>query len=34
MKIDEIIKISGKTREEIQSILSKQEFMEIKLTER
>ena len=33
MKIDEIAEITGKTREEVENLLSKQDFIELKLTE-
>ena len=33
MKIDEIAEITGRTRKEIENVLNKQEFIEIKLTE-
>jgi uncharacterized protein YvpB len=34
MKIDEIVEITGKTREEVKDMLDKQDLIEIKLTER
>jgi hypothetical protein len=34
MKIDEITKITGKTRKQIQDVLNKRDFIEVKLTEK
>jgi hypothetical protein len=33
MKIDEIAEITGKTRKEVENLLSKQDVIELKLTE-